>query len=179
MFRRFLLVASLVIAAGAVGSAAPAGAQPYAGCNPAVSDTTPAAGDTITVSGDGALAGGTVTASLDATQIGSGTASGTGAFSFPATIPTTATGTEVLTVDCGGEAGVASVTLTVSAAPTTTTTTAATTTTVAVAADALPRTGSSSTLPMAQIAVGALAVGGLALAGARRRRVIAERFRSI
>ena len=152
MFRRFLLIAALVLAAGSAAVATPAGAQNYGGCAAAVSDTTPTAGQTVTVTGTGADAAGTVTASLGSTVIGSGTADADGAFSFSATVPTSATGTQTVSVDCGAGAAVAGVTLT-----------------VAAAGGTIPRTGSSSTLPMTAVALVSLALGGLALTAARKR----------
>ncbi|MFZ6004052.1 MAG: hypothetical protein ACOYXM_08985 [Actinomycetota bacterium] len=135
-----------------------------------MSDTTPSAGDTVTVSGTGAEPNGTVTASLDGAQVGSGTATGAGAFSFSATIPSTATGTETLSVDCvDSGSSVLSLTLTVTPAAVTTTTAAPTTTTTVAAAE-LARTGSNSSLPMTQIALATLAVGGLVLGAARMRK---------
>ena len=153
MFRRFLLIAALVLAAGSAAVAAPAGAQNYGGCSAAVSDTTPTAGQTVTVTGTGADAAGTVTAALGSTVIGSGTADADGAFSFSATVPTSATGSQTVSVDCGAGAAVAGVTLTV----------------VAAAGGTIPRTGSSSTLPMTAVALVSLALGGLALTAARKR----------
>ena len=154
MFRRMLLIAALVLAAGGVAAASPAGAQNYGGCMATVSDTTPTPGQTITVSGTGAAKSGAVTASLDSAVIGSGTADTAGEFSFSATIPTTASGAEELTVNCGG-GSVDVLTFTVAAAVT--------------GSGNLPATGSSSTLPLVGAALAAVAIGGGVLALARRR----------
>lgn len=164
MVRRILLIVASVFAAVVV-LAAPAGAQPYPGCTATVTDTTPDPGQTITVNGEGAPASSAVSASLDGAQVGSGTSSAAGIFSFPATIPSTASGTETLSIDCGTN-GVLGLTLTVNPA--------ATTTTAAVAAGDLPRTGSSSTLPMAQVGAAVLLLGGGALALARYRTRLTE-----
>lgn len=151
MFRRMLLIAALVLAAGGVVAVSPAGAQNYGGCTATVSDTTPTPGQVVTVSGTGAANGGTVTASLDDATVGTGTADSAGEFSFSATIPTTASGSKTLDVDCG--ATVDSVTITVGAA---------------TGSGGLPETGSDS-LPLTVLALGALAIGGVVLAGARMR----------
>lgn len=155
MFRRILLIAALVLAAGGAVHIAPAGAQNYGGCNATVSDTTPSAGQSVTVSGTGAEPDGTVTASLDGAQIGSGTASSAGAFSFSATVPSSASGSETLSVSCvdSGTSSVLSLTLTVGAA-----------------AGEIARTGANSTLPMTELALASLVVGGLVLGAARMRR---------
>lgn len=153
MFRRMLLIAALVLAAGGASFASPAGAQNYGGCTATVSDTTPAPGQVVTVSGTGAGLSATVTASLDDATIGTGTADEAGEFSFSATIPATASGAETLEVDCGG-GSVDSVELTVGSG---------------TGAPTLPATGSSSTAPLAELAVGSLALGGIALAVSRRR----------
>ena len=154
MFRRMLLIAALVLAAGGVAVASPAGAQNYGGCTATVSDTTPTPGQVVTISGTGAALSGAVTASLDGAEIGAGTADTAGEFSFSATIPTTATGSETLSVDCGG-GSVDSAVLTVTA--------------TVGGSDTLPATGSSSPLPLAGAAVAALAIGGGAIVIARRR----------
>lgn len=153
MFRRILLIASLVVAAGSVALAPPASAQDYGGCNATVSDTTPAPGQTVTVSGSGADADGTVSASISGTQVGSGTADSDGEFSFSVTIPQSVSGTVTLSVSCGAGAGVDSVTLTAGSA---------------TGSGNLPRTGSDA-LPMAGLAFAALAIGGLVLAASRLR----------
>lgn len=153
MFRRMLLIAALVLAAGGAALATPAGAQNYGGCTATVSDDTPTAGQVITVSGTGAALSGAVTASLDDAEIGAGTADAAGEFSFSATVPASATGEEELSVDCGG-GSVDTLTLTIAAAG---------------GSGSLPETGSNSSLPLAQAAVAAMAIGGLAVVASRRR----------
>ncbi len=148
MLRRILLTGALVFSTGSAVLATSAGAQSYGGCAATVSDTTPGAGDTVTVEGSGAADNGPVTASVDGTEVGSGTASSTGTFSFDATIPDSASGSVTLTVSCGGTS-VEALTITVGAP--------------------LARTGSSSTLPLTLAALGAIGVGGAALAASRRR----------
>jgi hypothetical protein len=145
----------LVAGAGFFALAAPAGAQTYGGCHAAASSTTVSPGQTITVSGTGAVADATVVASIGDAVVGSGQSDSTGNFSFSATIPAGLSGTQTLSVNCGEAAGVDAITLTVGA---TTTTTAP-----------LPVTGSSHTIPLTKLAVGLVAVGGIAVVVARRR----------
>jgi LPXTG-motif cell wall-anchored protein len=152
MVRRILLIAAAILAIG-VASMAPASAgNTYGGCNAAVSDTTPEPGQTVTVSGTGAADGGTVSASIADNEIATGTADAAGAFEFEATIPASATGTVSLAVSCGANRGTFPITLTVVAG-----------------SGNLPATGTSSTIPLTLIALGALAVGGVVLGGARLR----------
>jgi len=165
MVRRILLTVALVCAAG-VALSAPASAQNYGGCQAQLSPTTAAPGQTITVSGSGAPAASSVTASIDGAQVGSGTSDGTGNFSFSATVPTTASGNETVTVSCGTN-GTGTAVLAVTAQNTTTTTVAGTTTTVAAAG--LPRTGTSDTMPLTVAGLVAVALGGTVLVIARRR----------
>jgi LPXTG-motif cell wall-anchored protein len=134
-----------------------ADAQEYLGCQAVLSDTTPDPGQTVTVSGTGAAAGDTVTARLNGSTIGSGTADSGGSFSFPATIPAgTAAGTATVNVDCGPNGGVAGVTITVSAAR---------------GGGGVATTGSNSTLPLTKLGLSLVVVGGLFVAFSRRRRV--------
>jgi len=114
--RVFLLVAVLAMLGSWFVLPGPAHGQSYGGCQATVSSTDVSAGQTITVTGSGAVADGTVTASIDGSEVGSGTADGAGNFSFAATIPDTASGSETLSVDCGGGA-VEDITLTVAAPP--------------------------------------------------------------
>lgn len=144
MFRRIVLVSAAVIAAGGL-SLAPAGAQDggggnYGGCNATVSDTTPTAGQTVKVSGSGAAVSGDVSASIADKEIGSGKADDKGNFSFDATIPATASGDQSITVDCGPNRAAAVLSVTVGGS------------------GALPATGSDS-IPLAGVAIFALALG--------------------
>lgn len=152
MFRRILVIGAAVLAAGSV-ALAPASAQDgggYGGCNVTVSDTTVQPGQSVTVTGSGAAADGAVTASIDGAEVGSGTADAAGDFSFAAAIPASASGNETLSVSCGATRGTDTIVL-------------------AVGSESLPATGSSSSLPMAQVAVAALALGAVALGAARLR----------
>jgi LPXTG-motif cell wall-anchored protein len=158
MIRRTVLMTGVLVAALGLAFATPAHGQEYGGCNATASDTDVSPGDTITIEGSGASAGGTVTASIDGAVVGSGTADASGNFSFDVTIPATASGSEQLTVDCGGTANVAGITLTVSGtAPTD----------GATDDDELPRTGDQSTGPAAALAIALIGAGGLAYVAAR------------
>ena len=144
MLRRIVLVGAAFLAAGSIAMA-PAGAQDggggnYGGCNATVSDTTPTAGQKVTVSGSGAAVSGDVSASLDDAEIGSGTADADGNFMFDATIPSTANGTESVTVDCGPNRAAVVLSITVGGS------------------GGLPATGSDS-IPLAGVAIFALALG--------------------
>jgi LPXTG-motif cell wall-anchored protein len=150
MVRRILLIAAAVLAIGFATSATAGAGGNYGGCTATVSDTTPEPGQSVTVSGSGAADGGAVSASVDGTEVGSGTADATGNFTFTATIPASASGEVSLVVSCGANRGEAPVTLTVVAG-----------------SSELPATGSSSTMPLTTLALGALAVGGVALGAAR------------
>lgn len=158
MLRRILVLSAAVLAVGGV-ALAPAGAQDgggnYGGCNATVSDTTVQPGQTVTVTGSGAAVGGDVSASIDGTEVGSGTADAEGNFTFSATIPAGASGNVTLSVSCGPNRGVDTVVL-------------------GVGADTLPETGSNSSFPMAQAGLAAVALGG-ALLGASRFRARAAR----
>jgi LPXTG-motif cell wall-anchored protein len=159
MLRRILITGAVVLAAGSV-SLSSAGAQDggYGGCNATVSDTTPTPGQTVTVTGSGAAGDGAVSATLDGAVVGSGTADAAGEFTFSATVPTTASGDETLSVSCGPNRGVDALVLGVSVS----------------SSDDLPRTGSSSTVPMSQAGAAALVLGAVALGGARVRRQIVQ-----
>jgi hypothetical protein len=160
MIRRILVLGAVACAMLAVGLTAPAGAQAgYQGCVATFSDTTPSPGQTITISGTGATPNHTVTASIGGVVIGSGTADAGGAFSFSATIPADVTGTVTLSVDCNAEnpnSVVEGITITVGAAG-------------GGGGAPLPVTGSSSTLPLAKLAVVLLSAGALMLVVSRRR----------
>lgn len=150
MIRRILLIAAAILAIGAMSMTSASAGGNYGGCSATVSDTTPEPGQAITVSGSGAADGGSVSASIGTTEVGTGTADAAGDFTFEATVPSSTTGTATLDVSCGANRGTFPITLTVVAGSTT-----------------LPATGTSSTVPLTAIALGALTVGALVLGGAR------------
>lgn len=163
MFRRILITGAAVLAAGSM-AIAPAAAQDggsnYSGCNATVSDSNVQPGQTLTVSGSGAAVDGAVSASLDGATVGTGTADADGDFSFSITIPASASGNETLTVSCGTNRGTDAIVL-------------------GVGSDLLPATGSSSTFPMAQTGIAALAIGAAALGAARVRKARATETASL
>lgn len=130
----------------------------YGGCSATVSDPTPSAGDVVTITGSGAADGGEVTATLDGDEVGSGTADAEGDFSFDATIPDDASGSETLSVSCGAGRGTFPLTVSVLGSGAT----------AADGGDELPRTGSSSK-DMTLTALGTIAGGAALVALARRR----------
>jgi LPXTG-motif cell wall-anchored protein len=151
MVRRILLIAAAVLAVGSVSLSSAGAGGNYGGCSATVSDTTPEPGQSVTVSGSGAVDGGAVSATLDGAEVGTGTADAAGDFTFTATIPSSASGSETLEVSCGANRGTFPLTLTVVAG-----------------SGLLPATGSDS-LPLAWIGLAALAAGGVVLGGARLR----------
>jgi hypothetical protein len=159
MMRRVVLIAGLITATFLV-FAGPAHGQSYAGITATASTTDVAPGGTITISGAGATPNCTVAATENGTRIGSGTASSTGSFSFSVTV-LAAVGTETVTVGCEGSSAVASLTLTVGAAPPGP---------VVTSPGGLARTGSSDAIPATTIAIGLITAGAVVLGLSRRRR---------
>ena len=163
MLKRLIAVGGLAVLA----MAAPAAAQQYP---PAVntltcSDTTPAPGQTITVEGRTFAPGGTATVMLGSeVTLGSATANAAGVFALQATIPAnTPLGPQTL-VATGPAANGQTLTLSIvcqvvaaqggGAGPTSN----------------LPRTGSDTSIPLAKIGLGLLALGGVIYAVASKRR---------
>jgi LPXTG-motif cell wall-anchored protein len=155
MMRRMLGMTAILFAA-LLSFASPVSAQTSGNTSVGGSDTTPTPGQTITVTGSGCPANSPVNFFFDDQAAGSTTADGNGDFSGQATVPSNASsGTHTVTAQCG--AVVMGFQVEVSPAGT--------------AAAAIPRTGSSTTIPLASIALALLAVGGLFVLFARRRRV--------
>ena len=163
MLKRLLVLSLAVVALSA--APASAGTYPPPGNNVVADDTTVVAGQDLTLTARTFMAGTSVTFTMFSAPIvlGSSAANASGVASLTASVPNVATGTHV--IEASGT-GVDGMPLTVS-------------TEVAVSAPAappasggtdLPRTGSSSTLPMARIAVSLLAVGALMVFGARWRQ---------
>lgn len=163
--RALIVTVTLVTAAGMTG---PAGAQ-TSGCTvnssqypPAagalqVSDGEVTAGQTITVQGCGFAAGASVRVALGTVVLSTVLADATGGIETSVTIPaSTAPGTHTLTATGQNSAGG---TLVLSA-----------NVEVLGGGSDLPRTGSSSTTPLAAAGVGLVLLGGAAVVVARRRR---------
>lgn len=153
----------------AAGQAPPPTYQPNA--SQTLSATVVSPGEVITVSGMGCAASSTVSTRFDSTPVASTVADSAGNFRESVTIPTNATaGTHTITSTCGSV--VLSSTITVRSATTgtsggTTGTTGGTTGTST--GGTLPRTGANSR-PLVNMGLGLLAVGGLFLVVARKRR---------
>lgn len=126
-------------------------------------------GGTVGISGDGFAASAAITISLDERPLTTTTASPAGTFSARVTIPAdTSAGTHVLSARGLAADGVS--TRTVSATITVSPTAGPTPSTAP-----LPRTGSSSSVPLAQGGAAALLVGAALLLAVRARRRGAER----
>lgn len=162
----------------AAGQAPPPTYQPNA--SQTLSATVVSPGEVITVSGMGCAGSSAVSTRFDSTPVASTVADSAGNFRESVTIPTNATaGTHTITSTCGSV--VLSSTITVRSAATggTTGTTGGTTTggttgttggtTGTSTGGTLPRTGANSR-PLVNMGLGLLAVGGLFLVVARKRR---------
>jgi LPXTG-motif cell wall-anchored protein len=157
------LLSLTAIALMALGfTASVAGAQPYppAANSITIDDSSTAPGQKVTLVAKTFAPGATVTFTLFSAPVvlGTATADASGVATLVATIPAgAAVGTHTVEASGNNAAGaplVVSLTLTVAAA----------------AAAPLPTTGSNSTLPLAQLGLGVLAVGGLLVLVAKRRR---------
>ena len=167
--KTLLLAAALLFTTVGVAHAQDA-YPPDGGAAITVSDTTPAPGQTITIVARGFQPGTDVTFTLysQPVNLGTATADAAGNATLQATIPANiAPGTHTIEATGIGADGLPrTVTLQI--------------TVVAPGGGAgagdLPRTGSDSAIPMSQIAVGAIALGGLMVlvAGKRRNRTDAR-----
>jgi LPXTG-motif cell wall-anchored protein len=141
--------------------AAPAQAQDYpGGATLTVSDTSPECDDTITISGTDFEPNATVSISWNGEAIGTATTDGSGAFSFPYTIPCPFVGTAHIEASDG--VNVLGISLTVRAAG------EARDDRTVTAAGTLPRTGSDNG-NLIRAGVALLVVGGLLVLATRRR----------
>jgi LPXTG-motif cell wall-anchored protein len=157
--RRVLSLLALVLL-GAVLFAVPASAGEYPE-DPGITvdNPNPDPGDTITITGSACAADVEVTIKLGGEVIGTTTTDADGSFTFKYEVPAdTAPGTYEITAEgCGTE--VLSEQITVGAAATTT-----------VAGADLPKTGSSSTEPLATTGLVLVTAGALLVFGVRRRQ---------
>src|SRR5262245_17845265 len=162
------LIAAVALAV--VAMAAPAGAQQYppAVNSLTISDTTPTPGQTISIECRTFATGSTATVTLfsDPVVLGSAIADAAGVFALQATIPAdTPLGHHTITAEGTAPDG-SPLSLSVSL------------TVVPAQAGAgagngngnLPRTGSDSSIPLAKLGLGMLAIGGIATAIAAKRR---------
>jgi hypothetical protein len=151
MVRRTLAVVGLAFTAVLL-FAGTAAAQ-YVDPSVTVDDPNPDVGDSIVVNGEGCDPGTTLTLTLtqggQSVVVGQPVVAGDGTFSQSITIPSSFTaGTATLSSACG------STTITIGGA---------------VAATALPRTGSSSTGALWRVAVALLVAGGVLVLSTRKR----------
>lgn len=160
MFKKTLALAAVLLFA----TAGIAGAQTYPPADTpsvAVSDTTPAPGQPITITADGFLPGSTATFTLFSAPVvlGTATVNAQGVVSLTATIPANTTpGAHRIEVSGTGANGqpltvVQNITVT-----------------GAAAGSNLPTTGSDTSIPLTQVAIGVMAFGGLMVVMANKRR---------
>jgi len=145
----------IILGAMALMVFAPAAHAQYNPGDPgaSVSDSTVSSGDTVTVTADGCEVGSTVTFFLDGNSLGSGVADADGTAAADVVI-TGSPGTYTISNSCND----LTIEVTIAGAAT---------------AGALPRTGSDSSLPLAQVAIVLIAAGGLLIIAARKRSVTA------
>lgn len=172
MIKRTLAVVAVATAGILALLTGPASAQvPPATYQPNATQTLSATvvtpGQVITVSGTGCPANSKVSTRFDTTPVGSTVADSMGSYTERVTIPTNATvGTHTIVSTCGSV--VLSSTITVRAASTGGTG-GTTTGTTGTTGGTLPRTGANSR-PLVNMGLGLLAVGGLFLVVARKKR---------
>jgi len=165
MVKRLIALGALAVLA----MAAPAAAQQYppAVNSLTVSDTTPSPGQTITIQGQTFAEGATATVVLnsDPVTLGSATANAAGQIVLQATIPTdTPLGSHTLVASGQAPNGqTLSLSLAIEVVP-------AQGGGTGTSGGNLPRTGDSTSLPLAKVGLGLLAVGGVIYSIAAKRR---------
>jgi hypothetical protein len=148
----------MVVLFGGVAAGGVASAQQYPPASVAVDDSELCETGVITVTGSGFPPGSTVTVVLEGRMtLGTVAADANGRFSLSAEVPSGLTGRHTIRATSGPVEAVTSLDVDCPAPP------------GRPPEDELPRTGSSSPLPMARIALALIAVGGGILALARRR----------
>ena len=165
MVKRLIALGALAVLA----MAAPAAAQQYppAVNSLTVSDTTPSPGQTITIQGQTFAQGATATVVLnsDPVTLGSATANAAGQIVLQATIPTdTPLGSHTLVASGQAPNGqTLSLSLAIEVVP-------AQGGGTGTSGGNLPRTGDSTSLPLAKVGLGLLAAGGVIYSIAAKRR---------
>ena len=165
MVKRLIALGALAVLA----MAAPAAAQQYppAVNSLTVSDTTPSPGQTITIQGQTFAEGATATVVLnsDPVTLGSATANAAGQIVLQATIPTdTPLGSHTLVASGPAPNGqTLSLSLAIEVVP-------AQGGGTGTSGGNLPRTGESTSLPLAKVGLGLLAAGGVIYSIAAKRR---------
>jgi LPXTG-motif cell wall-anchored protein len=153
-----IVVALMFVIIGGVGFAGDVGAQPYP---PAAITAVPSVltvGQPFTVTGVNFPANVTVTVVMNSQTVGLGTATANavGSFTLNTQTPSVALGAHTVVATGGGVEA--------------TTTVQVVATRAGAGAAPLPRTGTSSTVPLARIGIALLAAGGLVLAMTHRAR---------
>lgn len=154
MVKKILAVGALLLIVSA--GAAHAQTYPPGGNTITADDTTVAPGGAIVLGIQICRPSATASFDLESVALGTATADGSGVASLSTTIPSsTSVGAHTITGRCTGADGqplalVLSITV--------------------GAGSGIPVTGSSNSMPMAQIAIGAIAAGGLLLLLGNRRR---------
>ena len=165
MVKRLIALGALAVLA----MAAPAAAQQYppAVNSLTVSDTSPSPGQTITIQGQTFAQGATATVVLnsDPVTLGSATATAAGQITLQATIPVnTPLGSHTLVASGPAPNGqTLSLSLAIEVVP-------AQEGGTATSGGNLPRTGDSTSLPLAKVGLGLLAAGGVIYSIAAKRR---------
>jgi LPXTG-motif cell wall-anchored protein len=165
MVKRLIALGALAVLA----MAAPAAAQQYppAVNSLTISDTTPSPGQTVTIQGQTFAEGATATVVLnsDPVTLGSATANAAGQIVLQATIPTdTPLGSHTLVASGQAPNGqTLSLSLAIEVVP-------AQGSGTGTSGGNLPRTGDSTSLPLAKVGLGLLAVGGVIYSIAAKRR---------
>jgi LPXTG-motif cell wall-anchored protein len=158
--RHVIVVALMVATIGGVGLAGDVGAQPYP---PAAITAVPSVltvGQPFTVTGVNFPANVTVTNVFNSQPVGLGSAvaNAAGSYTLNATTPAVPLGTHTIVATGGGVEASTTVQVVASQAG------------GGAQAAPLPRTGTSSTIPLARIGIALLAAGGLVLAMTHRAR---------
>jgi LPXTG-motif cell wall-anchored protein len=157
MIKRVLILSLALVAF----LAAPAGAQ-----YPDAGGTAVAGESSIRVTGEGCPPNGEIAYSYSGPESGSGTATADASGDYDFTIDDLDEGDYTVTVECGGETFVLNATVGAAAGGGTTTPTTA----AAAGTGALPRTGDDTTSTLAQFGAAAVALGAVAVYGAKRRK---------
>jgi hypothetical protein len=155
----YTLVGATAVVVWTLASTGAAGAQvpDYTPETVSVSPNTVVVGQTITITGTGWTPGSVVTVTFesDPVNLGSATADEVGRIALQAQTPSVPLGTHVIRATSGADEALTTI-LVVSPSQ-------------ARAAGTLARTGSSHSLPLARMALGLMAFGGLIVAASRRR----------
>lgn len=159
MLKKILLLTAALLFVSAGTATAQDGEYPPAEDEIVADDTTVAPGETMVLGIQVCNPGSTASFTLDnSTALGSGTASSSGRAEATVTIPSsTSPGTHTITGSCADPEGG-------------TLTQVLSFTVTAPGGGGLPATGSGSTTPMTQIAIAAIAGGGLLVLLANKRR---------